>query len=119
MRGKGVTTGAAFIEGPARWLPGSKESTGNRRIVGTLPEARRQRKQVTMIVVSTPLDADTLRIRHEFLAMPGLCLAVPQAARLLGVSSSHAAEMLAVLEEEDFLVHTPDGQYRRAEPLLA
>jgi len=68
-----------------------------------------------MIVRSKPIDADTLRIRHEFLEMPGMCLAVPQAARLLGVSWAHAAEMLGVLEEEGFLVHAPDGQYRRAD----
>ena len=72
-----------------------------------------------MIAVSTPIDAETLRIRHEFLTMPGMRLAVPQAARLLGVSLSHAAEMLDVLEEEGFLIHTPDGQYRRAQPLMA
>lgn len=72
-----------------------------------------------MIALSKPIDADTLRIRHEFLAMPGMRLAVPQAARLLGVSPAHAAEMLHVLEEEGFLVHAPDGQYRRAEPSIA
>jgi hypothetical protein len=82
-------------------------------------EALFRRKQETMIAVSTPIDADTLRIRHEFLAMPGMWLAVPQAARLLGVSLNHAAEMLDVLEEEGFLIHTPDGHYRRAQPLMA
>jgi DNA-binding IclR family transcriptional regulator len=72
-----------------------------------------------MIAISTPIDADTLRIRHEFLVMPGMCLAVPQVARLFGVSLSHAARMLDLLEEEGFLIHTPDGQYRRAQPLMA
>ena len=72
-----------------------------------------------MIAVSTPIDADTLRIRHEYLAMPGMCLAVQQTARLLGVSQNHAAEMLHLLEEEGFLIHTPDGRYRRAQPLMA
>jgi hypothetical protein len=85
----------------------------------TMPEALLRRKQETMIAVSAPIDADTLRIRHEFLAMPGMCLPVPQAARLLGVSLNHAAEMLDVLEEEGFLIRTPDGQYRRALPLMA
>jgi hypothetical protein len=83
------------------------------------PEALLRRKQETMIAVSAPIDADTLRIRHEFLAMPGMRLAVPQAARLLGVSLHHAAEMLDLLEAEGFLIHTPDGQYRRAQPLMA
>jgi hypothetical protein len=83
------------------------------------PEALLRRKQETMIAVSAPIDADTLRIRHEFLAMPGMRLAVPQVARLLAVSLNHAAEMLAVLEEEGFLIHTPDGQYRRAQPSMA
>ena len=72
-----------------------------------------------MMTVSLPTDADALRIRHEFVALPGMCLAVPQAARLLGVSSDHAADMLEALEEEGFLIHTADGQYRRAEPLPA
>ena len=72
-----------------------------------------------MVAVAEPIDADTLRIRHEFLAMPGMCLAVPEAAHLLGVSLSHAADMLEVMEQEGFLIHTADGQYRRAEPLLA
>ena len=72
-----------------------------------------------MIAVSTPIDADTLRIRHEYLAMPGMCLAVQQTARLLGVSQNHAAGMLHLLEEEGFLIHTPDGRYRRAQPLMA
>ena len=83
------------------------------------PEALLRRKQETMIAVSTPIDADTLRIRHEYLAMPGMCLAVPQTARLLGVSQHHAAEMLRLLEEEGFLIHTPDDRYRRAQPLMA
>ena len=83
------------------------------------PEALLRRKQETMIAVSTPIDADTLRIRHEFLAMPGMRLAVPQAARLLGVSLHHAAKMLDVLEEEGFLIQAPDGRYRRAQPLMA
>jgi hypothetical protein len=77
------------------------------------------RKQETMFAVAAPIDADTLRMRHEFLAMPGMCLAVPQAARLLGISLSHAADMLDVMEQEGFLIHTADGQYRRAQPLLA
>jgi DNA-binding IclR family transcriptional regulator len=51
--------------------------------------------------------------------MPGMCLAIPQAARLLGVSPAHAAEMLHVLEDEGFLVQAPDGQYRRAEAWIA
>ena len=72
-----------------------------------------------MIAVSTPIDADTLRIRHEFLAMRGVRLTAPQTARLLGVSLNHAAEMLDVLEEEGFLIRTPDGQYRRAQPSMA
>lgn len=72
-----------------------------------------------MIAAAAPIDADTLRIRHEFLAMPGMRLAVPQAARLLGVSLHHAAQMLDVLEQEGFLIHTLDGQYRRAQPSMA
>ena len=91
---------------------------GNRRIVGMRP-APFKKKQGPMMTVSLPIDADAVRIRHEFVALPGMCLAVRQAARLLGVSSDRATDMLDALEDEGFLIHTADGQYRRAEPLMA
>ena len=67
-----------------------------------------------MIVAANPTDLDALRLRHEFLETPGLIISVPQAARMLGVSSEHAARMLTALASESFLAPTPDGSYRRA-----
>jgi Mn-dependent DtxR family transcriptional regulator len=72
-----------------------------------------------MIAVADAIDADALRIRHEFLETPALWLTVAQAARLLDVRPDHAAAMLEALEEDGFLMRTPGGDYRRAQPLFA
>ena len=66
-----------------------------------------------MIAPSEPTDRDTLRLRNEFLSMPGLSVTVHQTARLLGVRLQHARDMLDVLERESFLVRDTDGLYRR------
>jgi len=67
-----------------------------------------------MIVTADPIDLDALRIRNEFLAMPGLTISVPQVARMLGLRSEHAAAILETLASEQFLTHAADGAYRRA-----
>ena len=67
-----------------------------------------------MIVADNPTDQDALRLRHEFLAMPGLTISVPQVARMLGLRSEHAAAILEALACEKFLTQTPTGSYRRA-----
>ena len=69
-----------------------------------------------MVIFADAIDADVLRIRSEFLDMPGLVLTVPQTARLYGLSTSHARAMLDTLEEEGFLVAGPNGVYRRSVP---
>jgi hypothetical protein len=46
-----------------------------------------------VIVLGAAIEADVLRIRHEFLEMPGL---------------------LETLEAEGFLVSGPNGAYRRS-----
>jgi hypothetical protein len=60
-----------------------------------------------------PIDQDSLRLRGEFLEMPGLTVNVPQAARLFGIRLDHAAMMLDLLVLEGFLVHDEHGQYHR------
>lgn len=65
-----------------------------------------------MIGTAEPLEADALRLRHEFLAMPALCLTPMQAARLVGIRVSHAEQMLDELVVEGFLIRTTDGLYR-------
>jgi hypothetical protein len=67
-----------------------------------------------MIVTADPIDLDALRLRNEFLAMPGLTINVLQVARMLGVRSEHAAALLESLAHEQFLTHTANGAYRRA-----
>jgi hypothetical protein len=63
-------------------------------------------------------DANTTRLRDEFLSMPALCLTVEQAARLVHMSVPGANLLIARLEHDGFLIHTPNGRYRLAEPLL-
>ena len=48
-----------------------------------------------MIVAAAPTDLDSLRLRNEFLEMPGLSISVSQVARMLGLRSEHAAAILA------------------------
>jgi len=69
-----------------------------------------------MIVTAEPTDLDALRVRSEFLAMPGLVLSIPQVARMLGLRSEHAATILEGLARECFLTETAQGAYRRAYP---
>ena len=70
-----------------------------------------------MIAFADAIEADALRIRHEFLDMPGLVLTVAQTARLYGLSSAHAKALLDALEAEGFLMSQIDGAYRRSTPL--
>jgi len=69
-----------------------------------------------MIALADAIDADVLRIRHEFLEMPGLVLTVAQTARLYALSTAHAKTLLEALESEGFLASGPNGAYRRATP---
>ena len=66
-----------------------------------------------MIAVAAPIEADILRLRHEFLSMPTLTLTVPQVARLLGVRTEYAADLLAALAAERLLTRIDSGAYRR------
>jgi DNA-binding IclR family transcriptional regulator len=67
-----------------------------------------------MIVAANPTDLDALRLRNEFLEMPGLTISVPQVARILGLRSEHAAAILETLASERFLTQTATGSYQRA-----
>jgi hypothetical protein len=72
-----------------------------------------------MPAVADTIDLDALRLRGEFLEMPGLIINDSQVARLLGVRVPYAHELLDALEREDFLIRVPSGSYRRAHPLHA
>ena len=67
-----------------------------------------------MIAVAAPIEADVLRLRHEFLSMPALTLTVPQVARLLGVRTEYAAELLTALTQDRLLTRAETGAYSRA-----
>ena len=66
-----------------------------------------------MITVAEPIDADTLRLRHEFLTMPDLCASVDACALFLDVPPRHALLMLESLVREGFLQRHSDGRYVR------
>jgi hypothetical protein len=72
-----------------------------------------------MLALADAIDLDTLRLRSEFLEMPGLVIDASLVARLLGVRVQHAIELLAALEGEGFLIRVAGGLYRRAYPLCA
>jgi len=64
--------------------------------------------------ISSPADADLLRLRNEFVTMPGLCLTVEQTARLLSVRPPKACALLDALVVERLLVRGANGVYRPA-----
>jgi hypothetical protein len=65
------------------------------------------------ITLSAPVDADLLRLRNEFVAMPGLCLTVRQTARLLSVREPKACALLDALVGEGLLFRPVSGLYKR------
>lgn len=67
-----------------------------------------------MIGFADAIDADALRLRHEFLTMPGLILTVAQTARLLNLSRPNAQRLLDALESEGFIIGGKAGLYRRS-----
>jgi hypothetical protein len=69
-----------------------------------------------MITMGSAVDADLLRLRHEFLELPALVLTAPQVARLLDVRIDHAIEILRTMEDEGWLIRSAAGAYRRSEP---
>jgi len=69
-----------------------------------------------MIAIADAIDADVLRIRHQFLEVPSRVLTVAQTATLYALSTAHAKTLLETLAAEGFLVSGPGGVYRRATP---
>lgn len=54
-----------------------------------------------------------MRVRSEFLEMPGLRLTTRQAARLWGIDGTMSERVLTRLEGAGFLLRTRDGAYMR------
>lgn len=67
-----------------------------------------------LITDGDPLDSDALRIRHEFLSAPDVCLSVNDVVLQQGVQPRHALLILESLVWEGFLARLPDGRYVRA-----
>ena len=55
------------------------------------------------------------RVRAEYREMPGLCLSLAQAARLLGLDRPLCSDIFHALVGEGFLRETSRGHYRLAE----
>ena len=66
-----------------------------------------------MIAIAEPIDADALRVRHEFLIVPNLHASADDVAVVLDVSSHHAADVLDSLTRDGFLARAADGRYVR------
>jgi hypothetical protein len=81
---------------------------------GVIPSAGMPPGRHAMVTtVAAPVDADLLRLRTEFFALPGLCLTARQTARLLSVREPKARALLDVLVAEGLLVRNGGGLYRR------
>ncbi len=55
------------------------------------------------------------RVRAEFIEMPGLCLTIPQAARLWGLDPAGCQDVIDALVHRAFLRRTSAGLVARAE----
>jgi hypothetical protein len=55
------------------------------------------------------------RVRAEYREMPGLCLSLAQAARLLGLDRPMCGEVFRALVHDGFLRETSRGHYVLAE----
>jgi predicted transcriptional regulator of viral defense system len=66
-----------------------------------------------MVSLAGPIDADVLRVRHEFLSTPTLRLSADDVVAQLHVQPRHASLMLDALAQEGFLKRTTDGCYVR------
>jgi hypothetical protein len=58
---------------------------------------------------------EILRVRGEYLEMPGLRLTVAQARRLWGLDATRCATLLQTLVDAQFLFKTRDGAFMRVE----
>lgn len=58
-------------------------------------------------------EATVTRVRSEFEEMPCLRVTAAQARVLFGLPGTMSDLILRRLEEDGFLIHTPDGQYVR------
>ena len=70
---------------------------------------------MTAITIAAPIDADALRIRHEFLSLPELHASAEDVATFLNISSRHAEVLLESLVGDGFLLRMNDARYTRSQ----
>jgi CRP-like cAMP-binding protein len=73
---------------------------------------------MTTIAAAARVEHELMKLRGEYESMPGMCLNVQQAARLVGVDRACATHLLEELEAEG-LLRANGGIYRRSSPLMS
>ncbi len=73
---------------------------------------------MTTIPAAAIPEHELMKLRDEYESMPGMCLNVQQAARLVGVDRDCATHLLEELEAEG-LLRSNGGIYRRSSPLMS
>ena len=74
-------------------------------------------REISMRIVNTLTPGLLLRIRGEYLEMPGLRLTLHQATRLFNLDALTCDIALRTLVEDGFLWQTPQGAFLRREDL--
>jgi CRP-like cAMP-binding protein len=73
---------------------------------------------MTTRTAAVSAEHELVKLRQEYESMPGMCLNIQQAARLVGVDRECATHLLDELEAEG-LLQVAGGIYRRSSPLMA
>jgi hypothetical protein len=111
-----VNEAAGTAVAPALRYPGAQRRIGaivrQEGTVNSMLDAQHNR-QVVMASNKGSRGEERLlrRIRSEFHEMPGLCLTVPQAARLWNLDSQTSETALQRLVADGYLAKTGDGRY--------
>jgi predicted transcriptional regulator of viral defense system len=74
---------------------------------------------MTTMTAAVSAEHELMKLRDEYLSMPGMCLNIQQAARLMGVDPECATHLLDELEAEGLLRRADGGIYRRSSPLMS
>lgn len=67
-----------------------------------------------MTLSATQIETLVMRVKTEYVEMPGLSLTLPQAQRLLGLDGVTCETLLRDLVASGFLVSTSNGRFRLA-----
>ena len=89
------------------------EKSLDRATAATVPSHSARRDDMRAMA---PARDRILRVEGEYREMPGLCLTLPQAARLWGWDQSTCERVMATLIERRVLKRTLNGTYIRRDP---